>query len=387
MTMTISEHNVHCPNPPARFSDASARSVAERHVVEAGRVGTAPDFSICVPQYNRTAHLLKAIESYAQQTHRSFEICISDGASPDGRQAEVIDALRPTQIPFAFSYSPVNLRYDANLRSAIGLARGRYCLLMGNDDALLAPDSLARLWADIQVFDYPGVVLSDYRDYATRQRANAIRATRNYGCGPRVAALHFRNYSFVSGIAIDCAAAQALTTDRWDGSEMYQMYLGSRIVAAGRELLEREHAIVLKDIPVGGEHVDSYAHRARVWPCPIVERAIPLGQVGRLVADAIAPYTGSRARLWNLVVLGQLLGITYPFWLTEYRKVQSWRYALGVALAMRPTRTAAGVSLGLMRRAQLWVIYVAATVAGLIMPQRAFGWVKRPLYSLAKSIR
>lgn len=384
--MMLYEDNRTWPTHPASVPDRASTTLAEAEVIESGRGGADPDFSICVPQFDRTPFLLKAIESYSRQTHRSAEICISDGASPDGRQLEIIDALRATGISFAFSRSPVTLRYDANLRTAIALARGRYCLLMGNDDALADTDSLARLWADIQAFGYPGVVLSDYRDYQTRRPARAIRATRNCGGGPRVAAMHFRNYSFVSGIAIDRAAAQSLATDRWDGSEMYQMFLGTRIVAGGRELLEREQAIVLKDIPIPGEQVDSYTRRPRVWPCPIVERPLPLAQVGRLVADALAPHSGPCKRRCNLLVLGQLLGFTYPFWLIEYRKVQSWRYAVGVALAMRPTRTAAGVALGCFRRAQVWMIYTAATIAGLTVPKSVFKVLKNPLYRLAKSL-
>ncbi|HVA49252.1 MAG TPA: glycosyltransferase family 2 protein [Pirellulales bacterium] len=360
---------------------------SERDLIEFRRDGAPPDFSICVPQYNRTSFLLKAVESYSRQTHRSFEICISDGASPDGRQTELVDTLLATGIPFAFYRSPVNLRYDANLRSAIALARGNYCVLMGNDDAFANPDTLAQLWADIRTHHGPGVVLSDYCDYQSGRRAYAIRATKNYGGGPRVAAFHFRNYSFVSGIAIDRDAAQSLATDKWDGSEMYQMYIGSRIVAAGRDLLERNVPAVRKDIPAPGEQVDSYARRPRVWPCPIVERPLPLGQIGRLVADAIAPYAGPDERRWNEAVLDQLLGITYPFWLTEYRKVQSWRYAAGVAIGMRPVRTAAGVPLGMLGRARVWMIYWAATVAGLIVPQSVFTRIKGRLHWLVKTPR
>src|SRR5438105_2928907 len=96
----------------------------------------APFFSICIPQYGRTSFLLRAIDSFAEQTFRDFEVCISDDVSPDRRQDELIARLRGHSIPFRFARQLHNLRYDANLRAAIGLASGRYCVLMGNDDAL-----------------------------------------------------------------------------------------------------------------------------------------------------------------------------------------------------------------------------------------------------------
>ena len=41
-----------------------------------------------------------------------------------------------------------NQRYsDGNLRASIALAQGRYCWLMGNDDALASPDVLYDLHA------------------------------------------------------------------------------------------------------------------------------------------------------------------------------------------------------------------------------------------------
>src|SRR5262249_40076148 len=155
----------------------------------------------------------------------------------------------------------------------------------------------------------------------------------NKGSGPEVATKHFRNFSFVSGIVLERRPAQAIATERWDGSEMYQTFIGCRIIASGRSLLEIAEPLIRKDIRLPNLTVDSYANRPRVQPWPIVERTLPLGQLGRLTVDALRPYvSGIEQRRQNARILRQLLLFTYPFWLFEYRRVQSWPYAAGIAL-------------------------------------------------------
>lgn len=356
-------------------------------ITEFGRTGPAPALSICIMQHNRTSFFLRAIASYAAQSFRDFEICVSDGGSTDGREQEVIDALRASGLPFIYRKSTVNLRYDPNTRTAVGLARGRYCLLMGNDDALNGPNALGELWSEMQQNDFPGVVLNDSCDDRTGDRAMRIRETKNFGGGPRVAAMHYRNFSFVSGVVLEREPVQAMTTDKWDGSEMYQTYIGSRLIASGRPLLERGVDFCRKDIVVPGEDVDSVAKKPVIWPCPIVERPTTLTQFARLVGDAIAPYAGPKIRKWNESILLQHLSFTMPYWLIQYRRIQSWRFAVGVAIGLKPSRSAAGMELGFWRRLRVWVVYLAAAFAGLIVPQGLFGSFKNVLYRFAKSFR
>lgn len=356
-------------------------------MTEVGRDGPAPTFSICIPQYNRTSFFVRAIRSYAEQTFRDVEICVSDGGSTDGREDEVLDALRATGLPFVFRKSTVNLRYDPNTRTAIGLARGRYCLLMGNDDALNGPETLAALWADMQQHEFPGVVLNDSCDDRSGLRAMRVPDTRNYGAGPRVAAMHYRNFSFVSGIVVEREPVQGMSTDKWDGSEMYQMYIGSRLIASGRPLLERGVAFCRKDIVVPGEDVDNVSKWPIIWPCPIQERPTTITQFARVVGDGIAPYAGANVRRLNESILLQHLGITMPYWLFTYRRIQSWRYAVGVAIGLKPSRSAAGMPLGFWRRLRVQAVYLAVCSIALTFPPRLFEGLSRFLYRIAKSIR
>src|SRR5436190_254559 len=116
---------------------------------------SSPLFSLCVPQYNRTSFLLKCLESFRTQVFQDFEICISDGGSTDGRHQEVVDFLAASKLSFSFLRHEHNLRYDPNLRSSMSLARGRYCLLFGNDDMLACPAALKTIANELEKHRFP----------------------------------------------------------------------------------------------------------------------------------------------------------------------------------------------------------------------------------------
>lgn len=355
-------------------------------LTEFDREGSLPIISICIPQYNRTSFVIRAIESFAVQTFRDFEICVSDGGSTDGRQSEVVEALRRSGLPFVFRQAETNLRYDSNLRMSLKIARGRYALLMGNDDGLNGPDSLRALWSDIQKFELPGVIHNNYCDDATGEVMPRIHATGLVGAGPEIAVGHYRDFSFVSGVVLDRELTAELATDRWDGAEMYQTYLGCRIIASGRTLLKRADVMIRKDLVVQGETVDAAVRRPVLRPCPLIVRESTLTRMPALIADAISPHTGSRRDALNARILFQHLGITMPFWLTEWRRVQSWKYAAGIALGLKPDLTARGVPLG-WRRGFVWIVYLASAFLWLTVPLRLFDAVKGGLYRLAKRSR
>lgn len=344
-----------------------------------------PFFSVCIPQYNRTSFLIEACKSLANQTFKDFEVCISDDCSTDGREAELLRFLEQSGLSFVYRRQEKNRRYDANLRASISLARGNFCFLLGNDDCLASPTTLEDLYADIQRFGPAGVVITNYEDYATGKKFKRIKRTGIIGSGPQVATSNFRNLSFVSGILVDRVKAKEHATDKWDGSEMYQMFIGCRIIAEGAPLLGIDKITVRQGIQIPGERVDSFALKPRLNPCPVIERRIPLVDVGRLVADAIEPYISGIARQKAFeLILQQLLLYTYPYWLIEYRRVQSWKYAAGIALGMRLKNISQGLSLNFLQRLRLNLVYGAVTLTGLLVPIVVFRSLYPLLYSFAK---
>jgi hypothetical protein len=201
-----------------------------------------------------------------------------------------------------------------------------------------------------------------------------------------VAVANFRNFSFVSGIILLRGGVQKHATDKWDGSEMYQMYLGCRILAEGGRLLGIDVVTVLKDISIPGEQVDSYARQPVMRPRQIEERRLPLGHLARVALDAVALNMEPTQRAhYARRILRQVLLFTYPFWLIEYRRVQSWRFALGIALGMRPRNLLDSLDAGLGTRLYVACLYALVTAAGLLTPLSLFDRLRSRLFALAKS--
>jgi hypothetical protein len=345
----------------------------------------APYFSICIPQHNRTSFLLEALRTLAAQEFRDFEVCIADDQSTDGREGEIVDFLRTSGLSFAYRKNARNLRYDGNLRAAMDLARGRYCLLHGNDDCLKDAGTLQRLHDLLEANGRPAVALMNFEDWTTGEVTRRVAATALLPGVPETAAAHFRNVAFVTGVTLEREAVQAHATARWDGSEMYQMYLMARIISLGGTLLEIGESMVRKDIQVDGEMVDSIARVAVIKPCPIIPRLLPLTQIARVVTDGIAPALEVPARRkLNARILRQLYIYTFPQWVVEYRCMQSWKYAVGLVLGLRPRVVCEGIEIAPTSRISIRLLYASGSLLGLSIPRWLYVGMRPFLYALAK---
>ena len=196
-----------------------------------------PFFSICIPQYNRTEFLIRACQTFVSQGFRDFEVCISDDCSNDGKEYKLLNYLKHSNLVYTYSRTETNLRYDANLRNAISLSLGRFLLLMGNDDGLSETSTLKFIHDELVRFHPVAVAVTNYRELSSEKIYRRMSITGVRGHGPGVAISNFRNYSFVSGVVLEGNGARNSATDALDGSEMYQMFLGTRLVAAGEDFL------------------------------------------------------------------------------------------------------------------------------------------------------
>ncbi len=345
-----------------------------------------PFFSVAIPQYNRTSFLLKALQTIVTQSFRDFEICISDDVSPDGRQQEVVDFLTAANVSFRFEQTPTNLRYDGNLRNAISMTTGRYVFLMGNDDGLIDSTVFERAAAKLEEQNFPAVLVCNWIEGVGQTTSARIPSSLNLGSGPEIAVQVWREYSFVSGVIFDGARIRAMASARWDGSEMYQMWLGARLVAEGGDYYGWSEALILKDLQVPGEIVDSYRQKKQVpW---FSERLHTLHFLARLNYDGIAPSMPVEQRpALAKRLIKTLYSTTYPFWLFEYRATQSWKFALAIALGMRPRHVAAELPLGLLSRTQISLRWLAVTLVGLILPVSLFNALKPMLHARVKRSR
>lgn len=104
-----------------------------------------PFFSILIPSYNRPIYLKKSIDSVLKNQFKSYEIIVSDDNSPTDKEIDRI--IRPylSYKNFTFFKQSINLGMSQNWNFLVSVARGRFILIMGDDDELL-PFSLERIY-------------------------------------------------------------------------------------------------------------------------------------------------------------------------------------------------------------------------------------------------
>jgi glycosyltransferase involved in cell wall biosynthesis len=138
-----------------------------------------PLISICVPTHHgrrdTLGALLQGISEQAQDLGELVEICVSDNASRDGT-AELLAELPPKcACRVSYHRQPTDIGLARNLTAVVGLARGRYCWILGSDD-LLSAGALKRACEILQ--ELPGAtgyavgaVHVDAEDPSLRSRA------------------------------------------------------------------------------------------------------------------------------------------------------------------------------------------------------------------------
>ncbi|MDR1684183.1 MAG: glycosyltransferase family 2 protein [Elusimicrobiota bacterium] len=94
-----------------------------------------PLLSVCIPTYNRAKELDVLLSSLTAQDMTGVEIIVSDNASCDNTKAVVEKYGKKIKNIFYYA-NESNLGFDANILAAVARAKGKYCWLLGSDDAL-----------------------------------------------------------------------------------------------------------------------------------------------------------------------------------------------------------------------------------------------------------
>ena len=98
-----------------------------------------PLLSICIPTWNRSHFLKKSLLSLKKQIVEiesdKVEVVVSDNFSSDDT-INVVSEIRDGGLPITYNRNPENIGAARNFVRCIELARGKYILLLGDDDIL-----------------------------------------------------------------------------------------------------------------------------------------------------------------------------------------------------------------------------------------------------------
>ncbi|MDE9550830.1 glycosyltransferase family 2 protein [Xenorhabdus bovienii] len=201
--------------------------------------------SICIPSYNRSKYLIPLLESIYNQDyarkHNNFEVVICEDVSPqrDIIISEFNKFLEQTKVNnLRLILNQENLGYDKNLRNCISQARGKYCLIMGNDD-LLNENALQKV-VDVLTAN-PDIVVTT-RAYAwfkddPKKLCDTVRHLpkgKLFEPGLEAIRFFFRRVGVISGFIVNTKKAQAIATEQFDGRLYYQMYLAGTLLTQGQ---------------------------------------------------------------------------------------------------------------------------------------------------------
>ena len=101
----------------------------------------SPAVSVGIPTYNRADGLRRALESVLAQSERDIEVIVADNASSD-ETAQVIELAVARDARVRAITQPSNVGLTANFNTVLQAARGRYAMVLADDD-WLEPDYLA----------------------------------------------------------------------------------------------------------------------------------------------------------------------------------------------------------------------------------------------------
>lgn len=363
------------------------------NVWESRRV-RSPLFSICIPQYNRFEHLLVVLKSILSQNMNDFEICISDDKSPESGREQILEFLEQSGCDYVYALNSQNVRYDANLRSSISLSRGKWIFLLGNDDTLRDENVLRDISCALGKNKPAKALLTNFYEVGSEQSVFRSSESKLLQPGLETIVSGFRSMSFVSGIVFDGDICRRSETGSIDGYEMYQMYLFCRLCLSKGSLYFFDRTSVDKDIELSGLEVESYKNKPLPRTFSSGNKKMPMHHISKVIQQGVKDeltdegvYAPENAHRLSIVAgaraLTELYKFTYPYWVFEYRRLQGWLFALGLAYSLAPGKLLESSSLGFRYRASLYSVYTLRVLAALFIPRILFNLARPVLYRLS----
>ncbi len=125
---------------------------------------TTPILSIAIPTFNRSYFLKLNLEQLKNEIkscpYGAIELLVSDNASEDDTQFTV-ESFQESGMSINYIKNDENIGSDANIAQCFNMAKGRYVLILGDDD-LLVDGVLSLILKRIQNHQYGVVFLKSY---------------------------------------------------------------------------------------------------------------------------------------------------------------------------------------------------------------------------------
>jgi abequosyltransferase len=196
-----------------------------------------PLISVCIPAFNRPEFMGDLLDTIVSQDFSDFEIIVCEDNSPKTLKVEqvvnrYIEMYK--HIKIRFIRNKKTLGYDGNFRKLIDVSNGEYCVYMGDDD-LMCEGALSRIASVIDNF-HPGVIIRSWAraDRDSKEILEIFRyfdGDRLFKAGNDGVVTMYRRSVAIAGYTVNRDLAKKQSTDRFDGTLLYQLYLTGMIIS------------------------------------------------------------------------------------------------------------------------------------------------------------
>lgn len=317
------------------------------------------------------------LRSIFDQISSNFEIVIAEDCSPERDQITGVVKQFDAEFPGFIRYelNKENLGYDGNIRRLFELSNGEYCLFLGNDD-LLAPNALQALTEILRRVSDCGVIV---RTYATFEESPAeYKQIFRYfpdelviAPGSRAISIGYRRSVVIPGMVIHRESAISVSTDQFDGTLLYQLYLVGMILAK-RSVVFTPEIIGLRRDGNAPDFGNSKSERGKFTPKEQTPESSLHFMTGMLrIAKHVQQSTGLPV---YEPILSDIGAYSYPILSIQANKSRSVFLRYGIDLA----------KLGLWKHPLFYVYFSLLLVLGF---NRVDGLIKRVKKSLGYTPR
>ena len=215
--------------------------------------------SICIPSYNRPSDLRRLLESIDSKYFGEIEIVIKEDKSPkrDEIREAVMSYQQTSNYHVNYIENDINLGYDANIRSFLQAAKGKWIIYMGDDD-LFIPTSLDEYIGFLKSHDDLGYVLRRYRAEYSNGNIEEYRYSNKdefLEPGQKSIVEFFRRSVFISGFTFQRELFDDYNCEALDGTLLFQLYIQASICLKNKSAYCDIPITKLIEVPVVPEGV------------------------------------------------------------------------------------------------------------------------------------
>jgi abequosyltransferase len=200
-----------------------------------------PLLTIAIPTWNRSTYLAMTLEQLRRELDtigtNTVEVLVSDNCSTDDTP-QVVQRYASTARQFRSVRNAEDIGSDNNLAQCFNLAKGKYVLILGDDD-LLCDGTLASLCAHLQASKYGIVCLRAYGyDRDSRQEHPGGRGKlREFTDSGEFLAAIGRYMTLISSCVINKSLLQNIDAREYCGGNLVQVHLVLRAALLSRHNL------------------------------------------------------------------------------------------------------------------------------------------------------